>query len=188
MNIGLYVTGTISIPSINQSISLQHTQSMYNYNTYAHETISMNISFTNSFVLYGFICCSWGEAWGDKGYVMLKGGKNTCGLTTIPTYTSVSKSKKSKSKDSDDDKKNDKSDKDEDEDDDEDKDSKKSTNMKGASSSISKKEMKQAAKDIKKEAKQQKKASKKSAKEEKKTAKHESSTKKSSSSNHHYTH
>lgn len=30
---------------------------------------------------------SWGTSWGEAGYIRLKTGQDTCGITTIPTYT-----------------------------------------------------------------------------------------------------
>lgn len=34
---------------------------------------------------------SWRDDWGDHGYLYLKAGANTCGLTTDPTFVSVKK-------------------------------------------------------------------------------------------------
>lgn len=34
---------------------------------------------------------SWGVTWGESGYIRLAYGKNTCGITSDPTYVSVAK-------------------------------------------------------------------------------------------------
>jgi cathepsin L len=30
---------------------------------------------------------SWGESWGESGYIRLAVGQDMCGITTDPTYT-----------------------------------------------------------------------------------------------------
>ncbi len=41
---------------------------------------------------------SWGTDWGDKGYIYLKYGSNTCGVALDATYTEVSKSSSANNK------------------------------------------------------------------------------------------
>ena len=51
---------------------------------------------------YWIIRNSWGTDWGENGYIYIKAGENTCDITYLPTYVSVSKvSKKSKKSKSD---------------------------------------------------------------------------------------
>ena len=47
----------------------------------------------NSKENYYLVRNSWGENWGDEGYIKIKAGSNTCGIAEEAIYTDVSKVK-----------------------------------------------------------------------------------------------